>query len=132
MSCGAAGNVIQFVAKLDDISEREAALLDAVPGIERASELGSRETAEEKSGSGSSVTLVDPQTESPTRAQLCGMNIYTFTAKRSTRGISHLAKADLQAVHRKTAPSERRKVKEASKFKMTNWRPRKRKKPRKN
>ena len=48
----------------------------------------------------------------------------------TTQIYTHLAKADLQAVHRKTAPSERRKMKEAPKFTMTNWRPRKRKKPR--
>lgn len=41
MSCGAAGNVIQFVARLDGTTEREAALalLDQVPGVERASSL---------------------------------------------------------------------------------------------
>jgi len=36
--CGAAGNAIQFVAKKEDISEREAALklLSAIPGVRRA------------------------------------------------------------------------------------------------
>ena len=40
MACGAAGNVIQFVAKKEGITEREAALrlLDAVPGVSRGSE----------------------------------------------------------------------------------------------
>jgi integrase/recombinase XerD len=48
----------------------------------------------------------------------------------TTQVYTHLAKADLQAVHAKTAPSERRKDKDAPAFTMTNWRPRKRKKPR--
>lgn len=48
----------------------------------------------------------------------------------TTQIYTHLAKADLQAVHAKTAPSERRKDKSAPHFEMTNWRPRKRKKPR--
>jgi DNA primase catalytic core len=41
MACGAAGNVIQFVAKKEGIEEREAALrlLDAVPGVSRGSEI---------------------------------------------------------------------------------------------
>lgn len=48
----------------------------------------------------------------------------------TTQVYTHLAKADLQAVHAKTAPSERRKDKAAPAFELTNWRPRKRKKPR--
>jgi len=48
----------------------------------------------------------------------------------TTQVYTHLAKADLQAVHTKTAPSERRKDKTAPAFELTNWRPRKRKKPR--
>jgi len=48
----------------------------------------------------------------------------------TTQVYAHLAKADLQAVHAKTAPSERRKDKAAPAFELTNWRPRKRKKPR--
>lgn len=46
----------------------------------------------------------------------------------TTQIYTHLAKADLAAVHAKTAPSERRKEKDAPAFEMTNWRPRKRKK----
>jgi DNA primase catalytic core len=42
-ACGAAGNVIQFVARKEGISDREAALklLGALPGVQRASELPS-------------------------------------------------------------------------------------------
>jgi hypothetical protein len=49
----------------------------------------------------------------------------------TTQIYTHLAKADLKKVHGKTAPSERRKDKAAPTFQLTNWRPRKRKKPRK-
>jgi DNA primase catalytic core len=40
-ACNAAGNVIQFVARMDNLTEREAALklLGAVPGVTRASKL---------------------------------------------------------------------------------------------
>ena len=39
--CGAAGNVIQFVARIENLTDREAALklLDAVPGVTRGSDL---------------------------------------------------------------------------------------------
>jgi DNA primase catalytic core len=42
-ACGAAGNVIQFVARKEGISDREAALklLGALPGVQRASDLPS-------------------------------------------------------------------------------------------
>jgi DNA primase len=42
-ACGAAGNVIQFVARMESLTEREAALklLCAVPGVSRASDLPS-------------------------------------------------------------------------------------------
>lgn len=46
----------------------------------------------------------------------------------TTQIYTHLAKADLQKIHQKTAPSERRKNKEAPTFELTNWRPRKYKK----
>lgn len=49
----------------------------------------------------------------------------------TTQIYTHLAKADLQKIHQKTAPSERRKDKTAPAFQLTNWRKRKRKKPRK-
>ena len=96
MSCGAAGNVIQFVAKLDDISEREAALqlLDAVPGIERASELGSRETAEEKSVAGSSVTLVDPLADSELFDAILS-HYHEALFGRNKRGINYLNRRNL-------------------------------------
>ena len=44
-ACGAAGNVIQFVAKKENLTDREAAqkLLGAIPGIVRASQLPTAE-----------------------------------------------------------------------------------------
>lgn len=41
MSCGAAGNVIQFVAKKESLTEREAALklIAAIPGVSRGTEV---------------------------------------------------------------------------------------------
>jgi len=50
----------------------------------------------------------------------------------TTQIYTHLVKSDLQAVHGKTAPSERRKDKEAPAFKLGSWRPGKRRKMRKN
>lgn len=49
----------------------------------------------------------------------------------TTQIYTHLAKVDLQKIHAKTAPSERRQQKEAPSFEFTNWREKKRKKPRK-
>lgn len=45
LACGAAGNAIQFVARMDGIEDRAAALklLTALPGIQRASELTAKE-----------------------------------------------------------------------------------------
>ena len=42
-ACGAAGNVIQFVARKEGVSDREAALklCSAIPGVQRGSELAS-------------------------------------------------------------------------------------------
>ena len=47
----------------------------------------------------------------------------------TTEIYTHLAKADLQKIHAKTAPSERRQQKEAPCFEFTNWRVKKRRKP---
>lgn len=57
-ACGAAGNVIQFVARKENLTDREAAqkLLGAIPGVQRGSELlgdGPKPSAD-----GCSVTLL--------------------------------------------------------------------------
>ncbi len=47
MACGATGNVIQFVARQEGISEKEAAhkLLGSIPGVQRGSELSSSQSS---------------------------------------------------------------------------------------
>lgn len=47
MSCDAAGNVIQFVARKEGIEEKEAALrlLATLPGVQRASQLENKKTS---------------------------------------------------------------------------------------
>jgi hypothetical protein len=49
---------------------------------------------------------------------------------KTTQIYTHIVKDDLKAIHKKTAPSERRPATEAPEFEFTNWRPRKQKKPR--
>jgi len=47
MSCEAAGNAIQFVARKENISDKEAALklLAGLPGVQRASQLEEKKSA---------------------------------------------------------------------------------------
>jgi len=49
---------------------------------------------------------------------------------KTTQIYTHIVKDDIKAIHKKTAPSERRPASEAPAFEFTNWRPRKQKKPR--
>lgn len=58
-ACGAAGNVIQFVARKEHLTDREAAqkLLGAIPGVQRGSELLG--DGPKPSAGGCSVTLPD-------------------------------------------------------------------------
>ena len=49
---------------------------------------------------------------------------------QTTQIYTHIVKDDLNAIHAKPAPSERRTPTEAPAFEFTNWRPRKQKKPR--
>lgn len=96
MSCGAAGNVIQFAAKLDGTTEREAALalLDEVPGVERASSLEKGGTAKEKKKSGSSVTLVDPLADPELFAGIL-KHYHGALFGRNKRGINYLNRRNL-------------------------------------
>ena len=91
MSCGAAGNVIQFVSKLDGITEREAALalLDAVPGIDRASTMegGKAKTAEEKS-------QVDPLADLELFAGILA-HYQAALLGRNKRGLNYLNRRNL-------------------------------------
>jgi len=86
MSCEAAGNVIQFVAKKENVSDREAALrlLTQLPGVQRASQLEEKEPA-----------LVVPPTVA---ADLLGRvsNFYLRTLHKEDRaGLDYLASRKL-------------------------------------
>jgi DNA primase catalytic core len=86
-ACGAAGNVIQFVARKEGISDREAALklLGAVPGVQRAS------------------ALVAPATPAPSADPLAHAELFGAIVKhyheclltRGKRGLEYLQRRGL-------------------------------------
>jgi DNA primase len=84
MSCGVAGNVIQFVARKENLTEREAALklCGAIPGVQRGSEL---RTAREKETA--AVTV-----DEATRAKLLGRVVafYARTLHKDRAGLEYL------------------------------------------
>ena len=84
MSCGAAGNVIQFVARREGLTEREAALklCDAIPGVMRASALP---TAGEKKPP-------SPAVDEATRARLLARvaAFYARTHAKDRAGLDYL------------------------------------------
>jgi DNA primase catalytic core len=88
MACGAAGNVIQFVAKKEGIEEREAALrlLDAVPGVSRGSDM----TAEGKN------TEVDPLADTELFAAILDHYHETLFGKNKN-GLNYLKRRNLTA-----------------------------------
>jgi len=90
MACGAAGNVIQFVARHEDIPEKEAALklLDAVPGIERGCSLEEGPTAK-----GEKVD-VDPLTDPDLFAAIL-THYHEALFGRNKRGINYLKRRGL-------------------------------------
>ncbi len=90
MSCGAAGNVIQFVARMEGLTEREAALrlLDAVPGVGRASSLEQGKTAKEKS------VDVDPLADPELFAGILD-HYHGALFGRNKRGINYLNRRNL-------------------------------------
>lgn len=92
MACGEAGNVIQFVAKKEDLPEKEAALqlLDAVPGISRGSQI----TAEGKNKSESSVTLVNPLADTELFTAILE-HYHQALFGRNKRGINYLKRRNL-------------------------------------
>ena len=81
MSCGAAGNVIQFVAKKKGIEEKEAALrlLSALPGVQRGTRL------EEKK---SSLPAVPPNVAADLLARVAGF--YQRTLHKDRAGLDYL------------------------------------------
>lgn len=84
-ACGAAGNVIQFVARKEDLTDREAAqkLLCAIPGVLLASELQKKPSS--PAVAGCSVTL-------PERAKLLARvaGFYAKTLHRDRAGLDYL------------------------------------------
>lgn len=85
-ACGAAGNVIQFVAKKEGLTEREAGLklCGSIPGVIRASELP---TAGKKESSSPAV-----ETDEPTRAKLLARvaGFYAKTLHKDRAGLDYL------------------------------------------
>jgi DNA primase catalytic core len=86
-ACGAAGNVIQFVAKKEGITDREAALklLGAVPGVQRASALAAPATP---------AATADPLAH----AELFGAIVTHYhecLLTRGKRGLEYLARRGL-------------------------------------
>lgn len=83
-ACGAAGNVIQFVAKKEGLTEREAALklCGSIPGVIRGSELP---TAGEKE---SSLPAVDEPMRAKLLARVAGF--YSKTLFKDRAGLDYL------------------------------------------
>lgn len=83
-ACGAAGNVIQFVAKKENLTEREAALklCGSIPGVMRARDLP---TAGEKESS-------SPAVDEATRARLLERvsSFYSKTLHKDRAGLEYL------------------------------------------
>jgi DNA primase catalytic core len=90
MSCEAAGNVIQFVARKEGIEEKEAALrlLSTLPGVQTASQL------EKKEDSSSPAVIVPPAVAADLLARVA--NFYARTLHKEDRaGLDYLASRKL-------------------------------------
>ena len=88
-ACGAAGNVIQFVARKEDLPDREAAqkLLCAIPGVQRGSELPPA-GKEKPSSLAVTVCSVTPPTRAKLLARVAGF--YAKTLHRDRAGLDYL------------------------------------------
>ena len=84
-ACGAAGNVIQFVARKENLTEREAALklCGSIPGVQRGSELP---TAGEKKFP--STTTIDDATRAKLLARVVAF--YAKTLFKDRAGLDYL------------------------------------------
>ncbi len=80
MACGAAGNVIQFVARMENLTEREAALklCGSIPGVKRGSEIKPSSPA--------------VKVDAATRAKLLGRvaTFYARTMAKDHAGLDYL------------------------------------------
>ena len=85
MSCEAAGNVIQFVARKENVSDHEAAvrLLAALPGVQRASQL------EKKATASSPAVTVPPNVAADLLGRVAGF--YARTLPKDRAGLDYLA-----------------------------------------
>lgn len=87
-ACGAAGNVIQFVARRESLTEREAALklCASIPGVQRGSDLCAAASAPT---AGKEKTAV---VDEPTRAKLLGRvtSFYAKTLCKDRAGLEYL------------------------------------------
>jgi DNA primase catalytic core len=91
-SCGATGNVIQFVAKKENISDKAAAekLLGSVPGVTRGT-----------SSSGASSTRSEPQPSAPPMPPNAGallkrvLGFYAKTLHNDRTGLDYLRSRNL-------------------------------------
>jgi DNA primase catalytic core len=90
-ACGAAGNVIQFVAKKEGLTDREAALklCGSIPGVMRASELPTAGKAAPPQSSSSSPAV---EVDEPTRAKLLARvaGFYAKTLHKDRAGLDYL------------------------------------------
>src|SRR5476651_1926106 len=80
MSCEAAGNVIQFVARKENVSEHEAALrlLAALPGVQRASQLEKKATASSPAGKADALSAVPPNVAADLLGRVAGFYARTL------------------------------------------------------
>lgn len=97
-ACGVAGNVIQFVARIEQLTEREAALklLGNVPGVQRASALPGRGGGRESRGMDDGRAAADAapvaQIDDATRAKLLARvaSFYAKTLTKDRAGLDYL------------------------------------------
>ena len=97
-ACGAAGNVIQFVARKENLTEREAALklCASIPGVQRGRELvrglgrtgGARAEAAGKEKPSSPAVEVDPATRAKLLARVA--DFYAKALHKDRAGLDYL------------------------------------------
>ena len=89
-ACGAAGNVIQFVARIENLTEREAALklLGNVPGVVRASALPTPTGAAAPAVAAPAAVAVDDATRAKLLARVASFYAKTLTKDRA--GLDYL------------------------------------------
>lgn len=91
-ACGAAGNVIQFVAKKEGLTDREAALklCGSIPGVMRASDLPTASTSAEATADKGKEKVVE--VDEPTRAKLLARvaGFYAKTLFKDRAGLDYL------------------------------------------